>query len=449
MKLKLFKQKISDKLNAAEKEFLPAAMEVVETPPSFWGRAMVWTIIAVILTALVWAVIGTVDEVAIAPGKLIPVGYVKTIQAEDKGVVKNIHVHDGQIVKTGELLLELDPTFSAADLARLRKQMAYYNLDITRLTAERTNTPFNPQPSEDIEAKDIDLQRKLYQSRTDEYNAKLNTARQLVKQNEAALDIARATLARHQALCEIAREKETRLEQLYAQNAVAYFYLIDQKAKRIELEQNIAASQAEINRTESSLAASLEAMQRTVSERERDIDTALVDDRKQVQTIAEELKKAEEKSRLSQIRAPIDGRVHQLSVHTVGGVVTAAQPLMIIVPDGVTIEVEAWVANKDIGFLYPGQPAEIKVETFSFQKYGTVPAELVSLSPDAVEDKEKGPVYRAMLRLRQDNITIGKQPVYLSPGMSVTAEIKTREKRIIEFFLDPFKKYKNEGLRER
>lgn len=449
MKFTLFKQKIASKLNSSEKEFLPAALEVIEMPPSLWGRAIVWTTMAIIVVALAWSIIGTVDEVAVAPGKLIPVGYVKTIQPEDKGVIKTIYVSDGQLVHAGELLLELDPTATDANLARLRKQMAYYTLDIDRLSAERDNTPFNPQLSADVETKDIDLQRKLYQSRNDEYSAKLNAARQKVLQNESALQVARTTLVRYQAQYELAKDKENRLTQLIEQNAIELFALLDQKAKRIELEQNCSATIADIERNKSALAESTEELQQTISAHDRDIATTLVDDRKQIQAIAEELKKAEEQSRLAQIRSPIDGRVHSLSVHTIGGVVTPAQPLMIIVPDGVIIEVESWVANKDIGFVHPGQHAEIKVETFNFQKYGTVPAELVELSPDVVDDPDKGPVYRATLHLLQDTVTVGGQQVYLSPGMTVSAEIKTREKHIIEFFLDPFKKYKSEGLRER
>jgi len=142
--------------------------------------------------------------------------------------------------------------------------------------------------------------------------------------------------------------------------------------------------------------------------------------------------------------------VQQLALHTVGGVVSPAQALMLIVPEGSKMEIEAWVPNKDIGFLYEGQSAEIKVETFNFQKYGTLDATLVSVGSDAVEDKEKGLVYRALLEVDVNHFDLANdRRVYLSPGMSVTAEIKTRQKRVIEYFMDPFIKYRSEGLRER
>ena len=123
---------------------------------------------------------------------------------------------------------------------------------------------------------------------------------------------------------------------------------------------------------------------------------------------------------------------------------------MLIVPEGEQMEIEAWVANKDIGFMFAGQAAEIKVETFNFQKYGTLSGNLVEISSDAIEDKDKGLVYRAILRTDQDHFEMANmRQVYLTPGMAVTAEIKTRQKRIIEYFMDPFLKYRSEGLRER
>jgi hemolysin D len=175
----------------------------------------------------------------------------------------------------------------------------------------------------------------------------------------------------------------------------------------------------------------------------------MVDDRKQFQAYMEEVKKAEEIDRLSRIVAPIDGKVSQLAVHTVGGIVTAAQALMEIVPEDAEIQVEAWVANKDIGFIQQGQPAEVKIETFSFQRYGTIGATVVDISPDAVEDKEKGRVYRVLLSLDKNSFIVNDRKAAISSGMTATGEIKIKQKRIIEFFLDPFRQYQSEALRER
>lgn len=185
-------------------------------------------------------------------------------------------------------------------------------------------------------------------------------------------------------------------------------------------------------------------------ERQLDIMTKLVEDRRQRATLEENLKKAEEKNRLSTIRAPIDGKVQQLKIHTIGAIVTEAQELLLIVPENTPMEIEVWLDNKDIGFVYEGQDGEIKVETFNFQKYGTLLASVETVSTDAVENKDGKLMYRVILKPQQTEFKlITGRVVPISAGMSVTAEIKTKKKRIIEYFLDPFLKYKSEGLRER
>lgn len=437
-------------LNKAELEFLPAALEIVETPPSPLGRATAWLLIALFTVAIVWACIGQVEEVAIATGKVIPAGYTKTIQAEDKGVVKRIQVKDGSGVKAGDLLIELDATMTGADVARLEKEQAYYRLELQRLTAEQADIPFAPDANSGASQEDILHQLRLYTSRMAEYRARTATARQGVNQAQAALDTGRATKQKLYLQLEIAVDKEEKIQELAAQGAVSQFLYQDYRERKITLEQDLAAQTNELVRTGHALLQSMETLNSIVSENERDIMTKLVEDRRQLQAIEEELKKAKEKDRLSRITAPISGTVTQLAIHTVGAVVTPAQPVMLIVPEGAKMEVEAWVANKDIGFIYEGQDAEIKVETFNFQKYGTLEAKLVELSSDAVEDKEKGLVYRAMLQTSEDHFSLANgRNVYLTPGMAVTAEIKTRQKRIIEYFMDPFIKYRSEGLRER
>ncbi|GMB01644.1 HlyD family type I secretion periplasmic adaptor subunit [Pelosinus sp. IPA-1] len=447
--LRSLNEKLNEQWPQNETEFLPAALEVLETPPSPVGRIMMWTFFVVITSIILWTFIGHVDEVAVAPGKLIPIGYVKTVQAEDKGVVKAIHVKDGQKVTQGQLLLELDTTFTAADMARNKKEMAYYRLEIERLMAEMEERVFTPQKDPDLEDKDISFQVGLYQSRLAEYKAKLATAEFNVSQSLASLRSSRATYDKYASLYEIAREKEKRIEQLVSENAVSTFTLFDHQEKRLELEHNISSQAAEIARLEWAVQQSQEAVTTIKTERNRDITSKMVDDRKQFQAYAEEVKKAEEKDRLSRIVAPIDGKVSQLAVHTIGGIVTAAQPLMDIVPEDAELQVEAWVANKDIGFIQQGQPAEVKIETFSFQRYGTLGATVVEISPDAVEDKDKGRVYRVLLSLDKNSFLVNDRYAAVSSGMTATGEIKIRQKRIIEFFLDPFRQYQSEALRER
>jgi len=432
-----------------ETEFLPAALEIVETPPSPMGRKLLWTLFALINAVLLWSFFGHVDEVAIVPGKLIPTGQVKTIQAEDKGVVKTIFVKEGQKVVQGQVLLELDTTITAADVARIKKEVAYYTLETDRLLAEQADMNFVPKKYPDIGEEDIEFQLSLYNSRLYEYRTKCLAAEANLGQYQASLRSGMANKIKLESSYKIAKEKEKRIEQLVSENAVATFVLFDYQDKRMELEQDIISQTAELDRLEWALKQGQEAIAAVQAERNRDITTKLVEDRKQLQAYKEELKKVEEKDRLSRIVAPTNGRVSQLAVHTVGGVVTAAQPIMVLVPEDAELQVEAWAANKDIGFIQKGQEAEVKIETFSFQKFGTVSAKVLEISPDAVEDKEKGRVYRVILSLDKNSFIVNNHEVGISPGMTATGEIKIKQKRIIEFFLDPFRQYQSEALRER
>ncbi|MDU4960253.1 MAG: HlyD family type I secretion periplasmic adaptor subunit [Sporomusaceae bacterium] len=437
------------KLNKQELEFLPAALEIVDTPPSPLGRATAWLLISLFTVVITWACIGQIEEVAVATGKVIPSGYAKTIQAEDKGVVKHIRVKNGSTVKAGDVLIELDTTLTGADVARLTTEQTYYRLELARLLAEQTGTLFAPA-AQAAGFEDREQQLRLYRSRQAEYQARLAAARQAVQQAQAALDIGEATRQKLALQLEIAVDQEEKMRQLAAEGAVSQFQHQNYRERRITLQQDLAAQSNELVKAGHVLQQSRETLNSIVSEHERELMTGLVEGRRQLQGIEEELKKAREKERLSRIVSPIDGTVNQLVIHTIGAVVTPAQELMLIVPDGTNMEIEAWVNNKDIGFIYADQDAEIKVETFNFQKYGTLEAKLTEISSDAVEDKERGLVYRAVLRTDSDHFALANgRKVYLTPGMAVTAEIKTRQKRIIEYFMDPFIKYRSEGLRER
>ena len=445
-----------DRLAKEEAEFLPAVLEVMETPPSPVGRAIQWSLFALVIAALIWVTVGEVDEVAVAPGKLIPNGYVKTVQSEGKGVIKEIFVKDGDVVKQGQPLIELSPTSSKADLERIRKEVAYYQLDVERLQAELTGTSFQPSRLQGLDPKDVDSQLTLYNSRMAEYRSRMAVAAADIAQQQSAVQIARTNLIKYQQQFEIAKDKEERIRTLLADNAVAYFTLLDHQSKRMELEQLLAAQASEIAKAESALAQSMQNRDTTQATWLKDINTKMVEDRKQMAAYQEELKKAEEKNAYATIVAPIDGRVNQLAVHTVGAVVTEAQPLMTIVPEGTEVEAEVRVANKDIGFIYEGQTAAVKVDTFSFQKFGTLEGVVKSVSADAIDaqpDKNSTttpePYYRVLVSLPRQTVNVFGKDQYLTPGMTAQAEIKIREKRIIEFFLDPFRKYTDEALRER
>ena len=248
-------------------------------------------------------------------------------------------------------------------------------------------------------------------------------------------------------MLEVSKEKASRLEELYQSDAVSYFQLIEARATVVEYQKTADGLVEDIAKERGKLAEAQEQQANVVADYRKDVMTQLVEAKKQYAAYEEEFKKADETNQQSVITAPVSGRVNQLAVHTLGGVVSEGQSLMMVVPDDVTMELEVYADNKDIGFIEVGQKAEVKVETFNFQKFGMVDAEVAEISPDAITDKtdkDKDGKYRLALSVVEDN-----PDVRLTPGMNITAEIKIKKKKIIDFFLDPFRQYKDEALRER
>jgi len=449
MKLKeLWDRLIDGGSDKRETEFLPSILEVTETPPSPVGRAVLWTIILMLVAGLIWVFVGEVDEVAIANGKVIPVGNVKIVQSQNKGAIKELYVKEGDYVEEGQPLLVLDTTKTQADVDQLKKQVAYYDLTVSRLQAEMNDATFvPPQSDDDLAQKDIDAQVALYRSRRAKFAADQQKNQAAVAQASAAVEGAQAQLYKYRSLEAVAAEKEARLEQLMQEDAISYFQLLEARASRVEYQRNAEASEKSVTESEGKLAEARDNLQTTETAYRQDTMSQLVEAKRQLNAYEEELKKADDTNQQSVITAPISGRVNQLAVHTLGGVVSEGQAIMMVVPDDAVMEIEAYADNKDIGFIQTGQTAEVKVETFNFQKYGMVNATVDEISPDAgsnPQDKETYQKYRLTLGLEND--TSG---IELTPGMNVSAEIKIKKKRIVDFFLDPFRQYQDEALRER
>lgn len=438
-----------DGQDARETEFLPSILEVTETPPSPVGRAVLWTLVALLVAGAIWICVGEVDEVAVANGKVIPVGNVKIVQSQNKGAIKELDVKEGDYVEEGQTLVVLDTTKTQADVDQLKKQAAYYGMTVARLQAEMQDAPFTPpqDPEGLLEQKDIDAQVTLYESRRAKLAADQEKNLAAVQQAAASVEGSEAQLQKYRALQNVAQEKEDRLNELMQEDAISYFQLLEARATRVEYQRNADATEKSILEQQGKLAEAQDNFATTDSAYRQETMSQLVEAKRQYNAIEEELKKADETNQQSEIVAPISGRINQLAVHTLGGVVSEGQALMMIVPDDATMEIEAYADNKDIGFIQQGQTAEVKVETFNFQKFGMVNATVDEISPDAgsnVQDKETYQKYRLTLGLENDDSGID-----LTPGMNVSAEIKIKKKKIIDFFLDPFRKYKDEALRER
>ena len=460
-----------ERRSADELAFLPAALEIVETPPSPVGRAISLSIVAILAVSLVWACIGTVDIVAVAPGKLIPSGRTKTVQPLEAGVVRAIYVRDGQTVAAGERLIDLDTTMSTAELNHLKGDLQSAQLDVMRLTAALSGNsgPVLNAPA-GAPAPLVEMQRRFLVSQTAEQNAKVAAIDQQIAQKEAERATSKASIDKLKATLGPLQQRVEIREQLYQKELGSKLLYLTELQELVGQRQEILVQQSKYGEADAAIAGLKEARTRTVAEYERSLFEELSKSGQKVAGLTQDVIKAERHTGLQKLTAPIDGVVQQLTVHTVGGVVTSAQTMMLIVPTDSNLEVEAIISNQDIGFVEAGQDAAIKVDTFNFTRYGLLHGKIVSISQDAIprnkppenvyskaagtetsssEPKGQELVYAARLSLDRNQMDIDKRRVNLSAGMAVTAEIKYGSRSIISYILSPLLRYKQESLRER
>ena len=456
-----------------ERAFLPAALEITETPPSPIGRALGATIIAFFCLALAWACWGTVDIVATAPGKIMPSGGTKLVQPLEIGVIRAIHVRDGQRVKAGDVLIELDPTMSDAERRHLGSDLMAAQLDVARLRAALaggSDPLLDFHPPEGADPASIATERQFLLSQVSEHRAKLSALDGQQAQKEAERATTAAAINKIEAILPVLRQQVEIRKALFEHETGSKVTYLDYLQRLVEAQEDLEVQKSRLREAEAALAAIKETRAQAAEEYRRNLFDELVKAEQKANALAQDLVKAEQRSKFQVLAAPVDGVVQELAVHTVGGVVTPAQPLLVIVPADSRLEIEAMVPNRDIGFVHAGQPVEIKVETFNFTRYGLLHGEVLDLSTDAVaRDSPQDPTgdrspgaesrasggraqelaYAARISLDRTQMQIEDRLVSLAPGMAVTVEIKTGSRRVISYLLSPLLRYRGEALRER
>jgi hemolysin D len=456
-----------------ELAFLPAALEIVETPPSPIGRTIGATIILLFCAALVWAWWGTIDIVASATGKIVPSGRTKVIQPFETGVVRFIRVQDGQAVKAGDALIELDPTVNAAERDHLRNDLLAEQLNIARLRAALAagDDPLADfTPPADSNPALVSAQLQLLQNQVTEYRAKTAALARQQAQKEAEQATTAATIHKLETMIPVIQPRVDIRKTLMDKELGSKLTYFETLQLLVEQQEELSVQKSHLHAAEAAVAAIRETRGQAEAEYRHVLSDDLAKAEQKASGLGQDLIKAEQKTKLQLLTAPVDGVVQQLAIHTVGGVVTPAQSLLVVVPSDSRLEIEAIVSNRDIGFVHAGQEAEIKIDTFNFTRYGLLHGQVLGVSQDAVirdrkEDRsnERGQGtqnnssepqgqelnYTARISLDRTQMQIDDRMVNLSPGMATTVEIKTGSRTILSYLLSPLLRYRQETLRER
>ncbi len=446
------KRHVKGLVSTKETAFLPAALEITARPVSPTARATTWILLIGLVVTLGWLVFGKIDVVASAQGKLIPADNVKLVQPAEPGIVRAILVRDGQTVKKGQPLIELDPTVSGAEAEQARSALQTAELDAARARAVLSGLDGHglafiapPGTPDDVAQTQLQLAR-----------ADLAGIEAMIAGNAADGRVASA--ARGEAQVQAIKLAETLplLDQQIAANEallekgyVSKLRVIEMKRQRLIAGRDRDAALQTINRANAQMASAGSGGARSRAEARAKILGDLAKAVSDASLRREELVKSTQRSSLHRLLSPVDGTVAQLAVHTVGGVVEATKPIMVVVPSGGALVVEARVLNKDMGFVSIGQPVAVKLEAFPFTRFGTVPGTITSIGSDAIEDEKFGLVYTVRVRLGRSRMERGDKTVALTPGMAATADIKTGRRSILSYLVSPIDEARLSAGRER
>ena len=462
-----------------DREFLSPALEILTTPASPVAMSLLMLICSAALCAVAWSYFGWLDIHAEAPGKIQPSGRTKVVQPLEAGRVVAIHIENGARVNAGDVLLELDPTETGADREAQARDLEAARAEASRrqaaiaAAATRDVTPeriaFAPIVGETMRKRESDvLVADLAQLRSTQASLQAQLA-----EKRATTQRLRSSIEARGRLLSLARERVDMREALDARGSGSRALIIESLVQYETLNTTDVGERGQLLETDAAINSIERKIAETVTQFVADQTQKLSEIERKRDRLVQELLKAQTKNDRTQMRAPIAGTVQQLTVTTVGQVVSSGQSLATIVPLDGLLEVEAMIANRDIGFVKAGQHAIVKIEAFPFTRYGAVDAEVVKISRDAVDDRDapnmsdaataarpqggqSGPstrtqnlVFPATLRLAQRSILVDGEQIGLTPGMAVTVEIKTGSRRAIDYVLSPLREVASKAGRER
>lgn len=418
-------------------EFKPLLAEIEDSPGSPLGPLTFWLVIAVFGFFVLWSIFGEIDVVVSGRGKVIPVGNIKTIQPLNNGVVSQILVKEGDFVRKGQALVVIDPSTTEPELESARKNLAYIEQERSRLQAASSGQRFKADDGAGTQA-------SMYQAQRASLQKQLRAKQEILNNLNAQISAKRVEVSHLQEKLAIDVEKEKRfqaVEDIIAredyEKVTTDILAGRNRIRELEYELQQLAYQQEQTREEMAyLREDFKSNQlRELSEKE-----------KQINQLSAVITESAFRNAQQTLTSPVDGYVHEMAIHTVGGVVSPAEKLITVVPVNTPLTIEAVVLNKDIGYIHKNMPVSIKIDTFDFQKYGTLDGKVIQIDPNSREDEKLGPVYTVFIKPLQHQLKVDGKWQRISSGMSLSAEIKVGKRRIIEFFIYPLIKHLDEGM---
>lgn len=431
-------------------DFYPNHIALIEKPVTPYSRYIAMLISLNVIAFLLWAYLGKLNIQASATGKLIAIGHSQHIQIHEHSRLATLHVNEGQKVNQGDILLTLDILGIDEEIIGLRKKID--NVLQLKIRYQALSQEISPQKLYHFNV--LDKKAKInifssYQKEKDEFDSN-------IKKIEIDIDINNKNqLMIHNDLLSLKTLKEN-IEQRFTLKKTLYIKKIISKIEYLENQKELL----EINRLikiKDSEYALLKSQKRQLDQNlnqlEKQKQLEWHDKYKQYESelliYNQNLSHIQKKQQLKKIHSPVTGTVQQISTHTLGSVLQPSQTVMMIVPDNQDNIVEVNLLNKDIGFVHLGQKAMIKIDAFPYTRYGTMEGEVINIARDAVQHEQLGLVYPTIIKLNKQTIKNNQKEYRLTPGMSLTAEIITEQRRVIDYILSPIEAYRHNALTEK
>ena len=443
-------------------DFAPGLLRVSEVPPTPLSRMVLWLILLLVMILLGWSLVGRLDIVAVAEGKLVPKTYLKIVQPADAGIVRDIYVREGERVSAGQLLARMDTNISEADTKTVLNELQHAKLTLRRIQAELGGIPLQRLPGDPIDQ---------FANIEAEYQANSRALEDAIAQEREARNKAEQELA---ASMEIQHKLEQTLPGYQAQEEAytklgetgfaGHLLVMEKQRDRIEKQQELKSQEHTAASLRAAIAQSDKRIAQIKSSARQKLQADKVETYATVQKMEQELAKQEHKRSLLELKAPQAGVVKDLATHTPGTVVSPGTVLMTLVPQDETLQAEVWINNEDAGFVHIGQPVQLKLATYPFQKYGMVDGEVINVGADASDAPKstqqtgdtvnssqpaQRSAYRTLVALKKQHLELEGETLELTPGMQLAAEIRLSNQTVMEYLLSPVRKAFMEAARER
>jgi membrane fusion protein, hemolysin D len=436
-------------------DFAPDILRLQQEPPSPLPRAILYLLGTLLVALTAWSMIGRLNIIAVASGKLVPQTYVKVVQPASAGIIKEILVREGDAVKAGQVLARLDPGMSEVDARQVGDQLQIARLSQRRIDAELAGIEPTAQAGDvpELFAQMLAQYRARRQAQTDAIDAQ----RAMLGKAEQDLRAALEMQSKLKQTLPIYQDQENAWQQLQKEGFAGRLLAEDRRRMRIEAQQELKAQAHAIEGYRATITQSRKRMEQLDSNYRQALYSERVDTTAQAEKLEQDQRKQLLRRDLLELRAPQDGTVKDLATHTEGAVLTPGSVLLTIVPANEPLRAEVWVTNLDRGFVHPGQVVKVKVAPYPFQKYGMVEGVVTTVGADVTEqpnetNDQKAPPshrFRSLVELKSQYLDANGVHHPLTPGMQVDAEIKLGDRTVLEYVLSPVRKAFHEAAHER